>query len=114
MDIYRKVLLALGQDGTPKSKQNKFIKLSIEAQDQQLGFLLKEVATMYSYHIKPSWSRTLNEDQKGRIPYCHREWASMQRQLNSNLEQYVNHIISTQKPEWQVQAERHGWRPPGF
>lgn len=114
MKLYQQILIALKQVATPKAKQNKFVKFEIEAQDEVLRDLLHNVTTMYSYHIKPRWSRGIKMDdpQRGIIPNTYSEWATMQNVANERLLEYVEKRIAEQKPQWQVMAEKHGWTSP--
>lgn len=116
MKQYKATLLALESDGTPSAKQNKFAKISIDTEDIILKELAMRVSKMYSWYLKSGWSRN-SRDANGTpldtsIPRTHGQWAEMQRLVNQELRNYVEMRLAEAKPEWQVMAEKHGWRPP--
>lgn len=112
MKIYNTTLLALHQEATPKSKYNKFIKIALETDDSTLSELATRVAKMYSYYLKSGTHRHVPTSQSGIIPANHKEWALTQRAVNAELKEYVELRLRDTKPEWQITAERHGWKPP--
>jgi GTP cyclohydrolase I len=114
MKQYKTALLALEQDATPNSKQNKFAKIAVESQDEMLKELARRVAKMYGHYIKSGWSkdtRDANGVWSTTIPSNSSQWREMQRLLNTELRTYVEMCIASNKPEWMIMAEKHGWRP---
>jgi hypothetical protein len=112
MKHYKIALLALEQNATPNSKQNKFAKIALEAQDEMLKELAKRVAKMYSYYIlKGCRSMKLDDPRRGVIPMHYNQWREMQRLVNTELRAYVEMRLLDEKPEWMVMAEKYGWRP---
>jgi hypothetical protein len=112
MKQYKTALLALEQDATPNSKQNKFAKISLESQDDVLKELTKRVAKMYSYYIVKGFrSFKMDDPRRGVIPINYDEWREMQRLLNTELRAYLELRLLDEKPEWMVMAEKNGWRP---
>lgn len=113
MSIYKKTLLALRQDATPKAKCNKFIKLELDAQDSELKHLLSSTSRMYRLFIKPRVTRVVRDGvDYTNVPMNHRQWLEMQRECNRSLEHYVVSQLQSQTKEWQLEALRHGWTPP--
>lgn len=114
MKEYQKVLVILESTGTHTSKQNKLTKISIETEDPDLKVLTKQLATMYSYYIKPSWYRNTKcwtEEQLRTIPQSYDQWVEYKKPLENQLRQYLEMRIAQGTPQWQVIAKKHGWGP---
>jgi hypothetical protein len=115
MKNYKAALLALEQGGTPTAKRNKFAKIAIDTTDVFLKEHALRVSKMYSHFIKGGWSRD-TRDANGvwstTRPSTNPEWRTMQKVVNNELRAYVEMRIAESKPEWQVMAEKYGWKPP--
>lgn len=115
MDIYRKVKVVLLEDSKRTSEYNKLVKLQVQAEDaillQLLTYYLQSlewyVPSGVALHFRDQESRD-RAIQQGR-PMNHKDSVSLARHCKDELMVYLNRVISEQKPEWQIIAERHGW-----
>lgn len=109
MGQYQNVLIILRESASAKAKRTKLIKISIKTEDLELKALLDDTVKAYSYYIEPRYSRSLKEGSN--IPINHREWLEYIKPRKQHLEEYIENLLSQQKPQWQILAERNGWKP---
>ena len=100
---YQSVLSALVDHGTLPSIINKLNKVSITTEDTDLKKLIEPVVA----HVEDALRNlpTTKKSLKG----------SLRRSLKAEpykvLVDYCQKCISSTKSQWQIIAERHGWRP---
>lgn len=103
MTVYQKVLVELDKNSSIKTQYNNLVKLMHSSEDKQLRSLII------------AWLNVLSNAEHYRVGKMSSHLTQL---LNTNacvkqdLRDYCNDIIWSKKPEWQVLAERYGWRPP--
>ncbi|WP_125470203.1 hypothetical protein [Achromobacter aegrifaciens] len=98
---YSKVLEALNVSASPPTRANKLIKIQMEAEDSALHtHLAAAVETLRS-------SRYVD----GVDPRSSGEILDLEHAHWKPLRQYCEQSLASGKPEWQLIAERNGWRP---
>lgn len=101
---YRDIVVILLEQAKADSKHNKLLKIWLKTEDTVLKDLLGQVVTMYGKYIKPGVFRNGS-------PCNYTAWCLMINPLKKNLKEYCEDILNTQKPQWQIIAERNGWGP---
>lgn len=102
MTVYQKVLIELDKSGTYKSQYNSLVKLKYLTEDKKLRDLID------------AWLVVLSDAESYRVRKLFNHLTEL---LNTNmyvkqgLRDYCNDAILSKKPEWQILAERYGWRP---
>lgn len=100
MNIYRKVLLELVKDEKWATKYNNLQKLRFSTEDEVLISLLVEYCNMIK-DISSYIQRKLFQHAQNLI--------GESLTVRVKLDNYCNEVIRSQKPEWQIMAERNGW-----
>lgn len=103
MTIYKKVLLELHKQSTITVQHNNLMKLYYTSEDDMLKGYIRAyckgltVAINYSKNkLHSKASDAVSDNIPNKI----------------TLANYCEQVILTEKPEWQILAERNGWRPP--
>ena len=91
---YAKVLEILAQQMKGVQRHNKLVAIQVVSEDSELVRLLSACITAY---IEASRSY----QQSVRDTY---------RETHDNLRSYCQWALSNAKPQWQIEAERHGWK----
>lgn len=103
MNIYNKVLIELNKQCSFKSQYNNLVKLQYSSEDRQLRNLisvwLNVLDSAESYRVR-------------RLALKCQETLNINAYIKQNLVDYCNECIMSKKPEWQILAERYGWKPP--
>lgn len=103
MNVYQKVLVELDKNSSIKSQYNNLVKLMHSTEDKQLRSLID------------AWLNVLVNAERYRVGKLHNHLAQLLNTndyIKQNLRDYCNEVIWSKKPEWQILAERYGWRPP--
>lgn len=95
---YLKTLEVVNSAQTAVSFLNSLLKIATETEDGQLRQLLGAGIKLVRHTVEFGGGT-----KKSLLP-PHQAW--------KDLNQYCVTQANTQKPEWQVLAERAGWRPP--
>ncbi len=95
---YLKIIEVLNAAQSLAARMNSFVKIATETEDAQLRKLLMDAVKL----IRPTIANG-GGTKKG-VLAPHQVWA--------DLHKYCVNQANTQKPEWQILAERAGWRPP--
>lgn len=104
--VYVRVLTELGKMYKPGSYgtlYNNLIKCYYDTEDYVLKGLLHEYCNLIS-EVSSLTSR--------RLPSHVSDCIQRAEPRRGSLIEYCNNIVQSGKPEWQVIAEKHGWRPP--
>lgn len=101
MDMYSKILVELGKKQTHKSLHNNLVKYLYSTEDDVLKSLLMQYIKHFDGIISYSAAKMVLKTQ-----------SLIQESIHDrdNLMQYCNQVIMSKKPEWQIIAERNGWR----
>lgn len=102
MNIYNKVLMELDKTVSLKSKVNNLVKLYYSTEDKYLRNYIDQ------------WKQVLLDAEMYRerkLPVQCREHLNENSHIRQQLIDYCNDCLMSQKPEWQILAERYGWRP---
>lgn len=103
MTIYQKVLVELDKNSSIKTQYNNLVKLMHSSEDKQLRSLINDwlnvLANAECYQVR-------------KLPNRLTQYVNTNSYIQQNLRDYCNDIIRSKKPEWQILAERYGWRPP--
>ena len=76
-------------------------KIRVESEDHQLIYWIDQLlAALHYHHLQSGWKTTPVSLALVRI------------QQTDNVLSYCMAYKTQKKPEWQVVAERNGWRPP--
>lgn len=103
MTNYQKVLVELDKNSSIKAQYNNLVKILYSTEDRQLKFFIN------------SWLNVLDNAEHYRVrnlPNHVIGYLNENSHVKQNLIDYCNDIIRTSKPEWQILAEKHGWKPP--
>lgn len=95
---YRKVLEQLEKTGTISQKYNSMLKLLYSTEDSTLIGLLRKYCDIKRSCI----GHKMISDSV----------AKETRDSIASIKEYCNMRIEENKPQWQIIAEQHGWRPP--
>lgn len=106
---YKDAQLILEMSATPSSKGNKLLKIAVNTEDPKFKHLVSELAKGYSYFIRRFQSRTVKEGSE--IPSNHAGWVEYMLPRKTALEDYIQNVALSYKPQWQIIAEQHGWKP---
>lgn len=101
MDIYNKVLLELNKNERLATRYNNLEKLYFSTEDDVLKNLICgycDVLKDALYYVSKKMPSNVDFYMKKSMYY------------RVDLEAYCNQCISSRKPEWQILAERNGWR----
>lgn len=110
MNEYQKVLVILQESATISSKTNKLLKIEITTEDHTLAILVRTLLDRYKWHVPPGRYRRADRVPDG-FPTSHKEWLISIRVPKRDLENYCMNTLAKEKPQWQILAERHGWKP---
>jgi hypothetical protein len=102
MDIYNKVLMELDKTSSLKSKINNLVKLYYSTEDRKLRDYIEQ------------WRCVLLDAETFRerkLPISSVECMNEKSYIKNKLIDYCNECIMSRKPEWQILAERYGWKP---
>ncbi len=100
MNIYEKIVKSLSETKTLASHITSLGKIKIATEDTTLVQGLEIVISeLQSSHANSKSKTTPICLDKANIPAI------------KNMLNYVNKAIGTKKPEWQILAERNGWKP---
>jgi hypothetical protein len=97
---YQLVLTALADHGTLGARINKLNKVWASTEDATLKALLGDRIKK----IKVAWAQL--ERQSSTFV------GDLNSAANKALVDYCEGCVSSSKPQWQILAERAGWRPP--
>ncbi|KWU18032.1 hypothetical protein [Achromobacter xylosoxidans] len=101
---YKKTIETLSSFTLPGARANALTKIQHATEDQQLKTLLQP-AIDHLTHTARLLASKMPTQGDGKTLFLRKEpWAA--------LVDYCNAIVATQKPDWQVLAERAGWQPP--
>jgi uncharacterized protein YaaR (DUF327 family) len=103
--IYQKALVIIEGMNKPNAKCNALLKIRVESDDAEFSTLLDESIRMYKLYIKPTYYR----NAKNGDPSNNREWHTCIKEKNTKLKNYIEDILKSKKPLWQVLAEKNGW-----
>lgn len=102
MSVYKKVLLELEKQCKAQAKGNSLLKLKYNTEDVVLQRYLDECAKVYfgvaCYHSGKLFSTAKNYFDSNKF-------------VIDRVKDYCNNMIMSGKPEWQIMAERNGWKP---
>ena len=98
---YQDVLIIIASSITIPVKKNKLINIVIRTEDQILKDLVNQLIDCYKKYPSLSCGNVMDEYDK---------WNKLIKVPISNVKHYINDILSTQKPQWKILAERNGWR----
>lgn len=103
MKIYKKVLVEISKINSLTAEHNSLKKCYHDTEDEILkGYLreyCKNLVSAENYRRNKMISHANNV-------------LDTNSSIKITIMNYCNQIISQGKPEWQVLAERNGWRPP--
>lgn len=105
--IYKKVLLELEKETSVMQKYNKLLSYRADTEDSVLVQLIGSCLLCYllmNFYLS--------------MDYCKykkfiSEFEKLESDLNvheHNLVEYCNEMVDSLKPEWQILAERNGWK----
>lgn len=98
---YSKTIEAMMVTALPPARANKFIAIYTKTEDQELKVRLDAaIKLLRSSEYREGVAPTSAGD---RLDLEHPQWKP--------LRLFCEEAIASQKPEWQVIAERHGWLP---
>lgn len=95
---YKKVLEQLEKVGTVSQKYNGMLKILYSTEDLTLIGLLRKYCVIKRYCIG---HKMVSDSVAKEI-----------RDSIASIKEYCNMRIEENKPQWQIIAEQHGWRPP--
>ncbi|WMD23282.1 hypothetical protein RAS12_13200 [Achromobacter seleniivolatilans] len=98
---YSKTLEALMVSAQVRARANKFIAIYTTTEDLDLRIQLDSAIKLLSS----------NEYTQGVAPTSAGDRLNLDHPQWKPLRSFCEDAIASQKPEWQVIAERHGWQP---
>lgn len=96
---YEETLVALTARGALTSIVNKVRKVALMTEDEQLRRLLAPIVNRLDEAIR----------NQGKVKG---QGLNLADPSFKPVMDYCNAAIASAKPQWQIIAERHGWRPP--
>jgi hypothetical protein len=105
---YQQVVIILKEQSTPSAKHNKLLKIFVTTEDLSLRERLDLVIKGYSAYVQPRACRSKHIEG---LPDNYSEWIPFIRELIKPLIDYCEDILENVKPQWQIVAERNGWKP---
>lgn len=111
MKEYQKALFIIKKSGSAITKENALLQLSITTEDLNFKYLLEQAAHGYHGYIRPGACRRPGDHN---WPLDFKEWRAIMfhetEGCHTRLKQYCERMLAQQKPQWQIIAERNGWR----
>lgn len=102
MSVYAKTIRTLAEVKTITAHMVSLGKIRAESEDQELGYLIANLVVALQYFHQQNKARSTPTS------------LTFQPAGETNpLLNYCNFHERSKKPEWQVLAERNGWKPPG-
>ena len=111
--IYKDALTLSYTDGSNTSMQNKWLKIEMTTEDPQLKYFATSLRWLYAHLLKSlthSYQKALVFE--GTEIWSNRQTVPLIRQKLTQLREYLEPIIASEKPQWQIIAMQHGWTPP--
>ena len=103
MTIYSKVLIEVNKIGSLTTQHNNLMKLYYQTEDT----LLKERLRSYCKEITKA-----DRCNKDKMHLAAKNIISNNIHNKISLINYCEQMVMSEKPEWQIMAERNGWTPP--
>lgn len=103
MTMYKKTLLELSKKVPITTQHNNLMKIYYSTEDD----ILKEYIHNFCKGLAVA-----DRYAKSKLPMKAQDAISDNIPNKITLANYCEQMVSTEKPEWQVLAERHGWTPP--
>ena len=103
MNVYTKVLIELAKSTSIQARYNSLIKIYYSTEDCKL----KDLIHKYSDYLLSANDKILKS--------CYSACESILTEsepAKTALIDYCNEVKMSGKLEWQVLAERYGWKPP--
>ena len=110
--IYRDALMLSMTEGTSTSLQNKWLKIEMTTDDPKLKYLAGSLRVLHSYVIRSRGSYTKPIIFEGHEIWSNNQTYPLLREKQTQLRNYVESVLATEQPEWQIIALNHGWSPP--
>lgn len=103
--LYQDVLVILEKRSTRRAEHNSLATIEVQSEDR----LLKEKIQAYRKNLirlpekatSAFWNSPKVVEVRKEIEKCRKE-----------LAEYCQNVLASNKPEWQIIAEQHGWKPP--
>lgn len=111
--IYKDALALTMTAGTSSTMQNKWLKIEISTEDQKLKYFAETLRRLFSLMLKSnshSYNKPINFE--GIEIYSNHQTVPLLRQKNTLAKEYLESVLATEQPQWQVIALQHGWTPP--
>lgn len=111
--IYKDALTLSYTQGSDNAMQNKWLKIEMTTEDPQLKYFANALRRLYS-HLLPKSSITYRNAIifEGVEIWGNRQTYPLLNQKLTQLREYLEPIIASEKPQWQIIAMQHGWTPP--
>lgn len=117
------LLLACEHVDSLTSRHKKFVKYKYETENEELKKKIEDVISGLVALKEEDSDGSLEKHLKGNPNYYKevQSWGNfdgtgraMCKLINAedSLKRYCNELLKEEKPEWQIIAERNGWRPP--
>lgn len=103
MLIYTKILLELHKESSLVAQHNNMMKMFYQTEDS----VLKEYLHNYCKGLSEA-----NRCNKQKLYQKASDIISNNIPNKVVLMQYCEQMVNSKKPEWQILAERNGWKPP--
>lgn len=111
--VYRDALIALDSLGTPTAKGNKWVKIAHATEDSQLKYLATTLGRLYSLWMKGTgWCRATPITIEGYAISTNRDLSPALNDFHNRMRTYVERVLQSEQPEWQIIAIQKGWKPP--
>lgn len=111
--VYKDALTLIFTEGSSASMQNKWLKIEMATEDPRLKYFASSLRRLYSLMLKSS-NHTFSKaiDFEGTEIWGNRQTIQLIKQKRIALREYVEPILASEQPEWQIIALQHGWIPP--
>lgn len=106
--LWSKIVIECDKDTTLKSTYNAFVKLKTMTEDEELQHL---ISTFTSCCIQYLGKDSSLKSVSSATQKCELVSTDLYMALN-RIKYYCLDCIEAEKPEWQIIAERNGWKKP--
>lgn len=111
--IYKDALTLILTAGSHSSMQNKWLKIEMSTEDPRLKYFAASLRRLYGLVLKSNGhTYTKAIDFEGTQISGNVHTIPLIRQKHALLKEYLEPIIASEQPQWQIIALQHGWTPP--
>lgn len=111
--IYKDALALIMTAGTDKALQNKWLKIEMNTEDKRLKYYAESLRLLYSLKLGSlKRSRVEAYNFEGTAIWSDRQTVPLINHKKQELRAYLEPIIASEQPQWEIIARQNGWSPP--